>query len=65
MKKIKTKSLKENLGCSLTREQLKYVVGGSGANDCIGKNPGDVCNWNGKNGVCKYLPFSGLVCWCG
>lgn len=61
MKKININSLKDN---SLSREQLKQVVGGSG-NSCSGKSPGDSCTWNGKSGRCRYFPFSyGLICWC-
>lgn len=58
MKKINLKSV-EN---SLTREQLKTVVGGS-ASGC--KRENDDCTWNGKRGKCKYWPFSyGLICVC-
>ena len=61
MKKIKINSLE---GSSLTREQLKQVVGGSGSQPCSGKGAGSPCSWNGKSGTCQYWPFAGLICVC-
>ncbi|MFC2773496.1 MAG: hypothetical protein ACFN4W_04710 [Segatella oris] len=56
-------SFKWEGGSSLTREQLKHVVGGSGSGCSY---EGQYCTWHGKSGRCQYLPFSGgLVCWCG
>lgn len=72
MKKIKINRLDEFKGSSLNREQLKKIVGGtnSGGNNprpCDGKREGDTCMYNGRWGVCKYMPFSygQLVCWVG
>ncbi|MCR5470929.1 MULTISPECIES: hypothetical protein [unclassified Prevotella] len=64
MKKIKMNSLEGMMDNSLTREQLKHVVGGTGAAPCAGKGPGSPCTWNGKSGRCGYWPFTGLICLC-
>lgn len=75
MKKINLKSLNGFMDNALSREQLKFVVGGSGSygsggsggsRPCSGKGEGAPCYWNGRYGSCKYFPFSyGLICWVG
>lgn len=63
MKKNKVNPFEGLMKNSLNREQLKHVVGGS-SSGCSYENQS--CTWNGKSGICKYLPFSyGLICWCG
>lgn len=66
-----------SIGEVLKNEELCLIQGGdslqSGESNqpttknpkpCDGKQEKDHCLWNGKSGVCRYIPFSyGLVCW--
>lgn len=60
MKKIRLKEISE----VLSEDELKNVVGGSTASEaCRGKSSGDSCVSGGSSGYCRYMPFSGLICW--
>ena len=63
MKKIKLNKL-EVQDSTLTREQLKGILGGSNDRPCDGKTAGASCSWSGKTGKCISWPITGgLICW--
>jgi hypothetical protein len=40
-------------------------AGGGSGKPCDGKKEYDSCVYEKKNGICRYAPFSGLVCHTG